>query len=199
MGAGGHVRGDYSKIPHACAALLIGFGPLSPQKGLSPSDSWDLRSELALDRERPRPNWSQIPPDKHCVYVIYCDGGGMPDFKEVSNGGSFKKHSPTVPVGTLKDAWVDGAFLLNVGETHGTTMNLRKRIKRYIRCGLGKATGHYGGRYAWQLPDDMQDDLLVAWKWEGVEDPQELEVSIARAFRAQHSGKYPFAFVERKK
>jgi len=22
-----HVRGDYSKIPHACAALLIGFGP----------------------------------------------------------------------------------------------------------------------------------------------------------------------------
>jgi hypothetical protein len=27
VGAGGHVRGDYSKIPHACAALLIGFGP----------------------------------------------------------------------------------------------------------------------------------------------------------------------------
>ena len=67
----------------------------------------DLRNELASIKGQPRPTWSKIPADKHGVYVVCSERGGMPDFKDVSNGGSFRKQSPTVPVDTLKDAWVD--------------------------------------------------------------------------------------------
>lgn len=70
-----------------------------------------------------------------------------PSFSEVSCGGHFKGRNPTVPVPILEAKWVGGAPVLYVGKAN----ELRRRIREFVVFGSGKAIGHWGGRYIWQL------------------------------------------------
>jgi len=60
-----------------------------------------------------------------------------------------------------------------------------------MQFGQGKAVGHYGGRYIWQLQDAK--DLVVCWKVTLDDEPRVVEKQMIEEFKAAHGGKRPFA------
>jgi hypothetical protein len=128
------------------------------------------------------------------VYVVIRESDAPPDFVPVSHAGRFKGRDPTVPIDVLADKWVNGAHLLYVGKagsSEGGNRGLRRRLDEYRKFGEGRAVGHNGGRYIWQLRDSSE--LLVAWRVTppGV-SPREVEKALMAAFTA-HNGRRPFA------
>jgi len=93
------------------------------------------------------------------VYLILRRSAEPPIFLEKGTGGWFKGMDPNVPVSVFKEKWVDGTEIMYIGKA-GTS--LKKRLRTYMRFGMGLDSPHKGGRYIWQLADSR--DLLVCWK-----------------------------------
>ena len=125
------------------------------------------------------------------VYVVTRPPGTVPRFLSTSGGGWFKGRDPTVLVAVLHSRWIASAEVLYVGKATGGSTGrggLRTRIRQLVDYGGGKAVGHQGGRYLWQLAG--ADEFLVAWKT--VANPTAEETRILTAF-FQRFGAYPFA------
>jgi hypothetical protein len=80
-------------------------------------------------------------------------------------------------------------YIGKAGRINGSA-TLRSRLKQYLAFGEGRAAGHWGGRYVWQLAD--AENLTVCWKTTDVEQAQALEKQMLEAFENEH-GKTPFA------
>ncbi|MGH3780587.1 MAG: hypothetical protein ACRDRO_08130 [Pseudonocardiaceae bacterium] len=120
------------------------------------------------------------------VYVVWRPVSVEPTFVEISPAGWFKGEDPSVPVDTLRSAWVPGAEVVYIGRSGG----LRRRLDDYRRHGAGQPVGHRGGRCIWQLPDP--DLLLVAWQPIPDLDPGDVESRLIAEFVTSY-GHRPFA------
>jgi hypothetical protein len=92
------------------------------------------------------------------VYMVLRATAQRPGFLAASTGGRFKRRDPVVAVDVLERQWVDDAEVLYIGRA----VNLRSRLQDYRDFGLGRAVGHWGGRFIWQLDD--AEDLSVCWR-----------------------------------
>jgi len=118
------------------------------------------------------------------VYVVIRPAETAAAFLTISRGGHFKGKDPTVPVATLIANWVPDCHTAYIGKA----TSLRSRLRQYRDYGQGKAVGHQGGRYIWQLADAA--DLQVCWKRS--DDPRGTESAMLAAFVQQY-GRRPFA------
>lgn len=99
------------------------------------------------------------------VYVIYRETPDPVEFLDKSTGGWFKGGNPSVPIETLEAAWVHDAHVLYVGKAdagQSGRRGIRARFDEYLRFGMGQPTGHWGGRYVWQLAGT--DELMICFK-----------------------------------
>ena len=134
---------------------------------------------------------SVIPREKG-VYIILYINNNEPNFSQVGCGGFFKSKDPNVSVETLKSSWVPNSLVVYIGKAGGanSSATLHSRLKQYFAFGQGKAVGHYGGRYVWQL--EKPRELVVCWKPTPNEDPRTLEKQLISEFVTQFA-KRPFA------
>lgn len=116
-----------------------------------------------------------------------------PGFLEVGTGGFFKEQDPNVAVEELQEKWVDGSHVMYIGKAGGKEgkATLKSRLKQYLGFGAGKAVGHRGGRYIWQLSDSRS--LVVCWKILHDEEPRDVEARMIQDFKREHNGQRPFA------
>lgn len=126
------------------------------------------------------------------VYVVVRESERPPEFLAQSAAGRFRGKDPTVTVDVLKEKWVEGAQVLYIGGAPGPGVRslLQQRVKRHIRFGMGKAIAHAGGRFIWQLRDQMA--LKVAWLPAPGGDVAAEEANYLFFFSAYH-GRLPFA------
>lgn len=129
------------------------------------------------------------------VYMVVCQGDGMPEFLENGTGGLKRKKdkngklkitNPNVPVSELENNWVNGTCVVYIGKA--TTLS--KRISQYLRFGNGENIGHWGGRIIWQIKDSKE--LQLCWKPVDT-NPREEEKRLIADFKRQYDGKRPFA------
>jgi hypothetical protein len=120
------------------------------------------------------------------------DTEAPPEFLTRSVGGWFRQQDPSVDVDVLKEKWVEGAPVIYIGRARGPGVRslLQQRVKRYIRFGQGKAVGHAGGRFIWQLRDHVA--LQVAWLPTPEKDPAITEAALLDEFVLRY-GRLPFA------
>ena len=120
------------------------------------------------------------------VYVVLRESEDTPQFVETGSGGFFKGKNPNVEVSELKANYLNGCNILYIGKA----TNLKNRLKQLIRFGQGKAVGHWGGRYLWQLADAQ--NLIVAWMPTPGVDSRSVEIKMLEEF-VQEFGALPFA------
>lgn len=129
--------------------------------------------------------------DKFGVYLVLRPNTTRPCFLDESKGGHFKGRNPTVAIKALEDKWVDDALVLNIGKAGPREKRtLKCRLTEYIQFGEGRAVGHQGGRYVWQLRNS--DDLLLCWKETPNDVPRNVEKELIREFKAAYR-RLPFA------
>ena len=97
-------------------------------------------------------------PEASAVYALLRDTSSPPEFLERSPAGHFKGRDPTLPVAELRQAWVQDASTVYIGQSN----NLRRRVKQRLDFGSGEPVGAFGGRMIWQLAD--AEALTLAWK-----------------------------------
>lgn len=138
-----------------------------------------------------RLNYDLLPNNKG-TYLILKNESDNYQFLPKGTGGYFKGKDPNVDIQTLKDNWVENTVLLYAGKAGGneSASSIKKRVKQYLEFGQGKAIGHYGGRYIWQLSNNQ--NLLLAWKVAIDRDPREEEKLLLRNFYDEY-GVLPFA------
>lgn len=126
------------------------------------------------------------------IYVILRESTVLPAFLEQSIAGNFKGVDSTVEATVLEAAWVEGAPVVYIGKAGWGAKRdgIRRRLSQYRRHGAGKAVGHRGGEYIWQLANSAQ--LLACWKTTSDDDVQPLETAMIDAFES-HFGRWPFA------
>jgi len=127
-------------------------------------------------------------PQRQGVYAVLRENPTEPEFLPVSPAGWFKGQDPTVPMDILHEKWVPDAKVLYIGKS----VDLRKRVRMYIRFGYGAPIAKWGGRYIWQLADSR--DLLICWKEDS--DSAAEETRLIRRFEQQYR-KLPFANLRR--
>jgi hypothetical protein len=74
-----------------------------------------------------------------------------------------------VPIGALRDNWVDGVDVVYIGKAN----NLQRRLQQYERFGSGKPAAQLGGKLIWQLPDSHT--MRVAWRTTLDDNPRDVE------------------------
>jgi len=120
------------------------------------------------------------------VYIIYRPSTTQPVFLPTSGAG--RRRDPSQPTDVMARKWVDGAQVIYIGKA----TSLRKRIAQYRRFGAGTSDAHWGGRYIWQLDDQLE--LLVAWRVMAAgETPRAEETALIGRFMARYEGRMPFA------
>lgn len=126
------------------------------------------------------------------IYVILREVTAPPVFLEQSIAGKFKGADSTVGVAVLEAAWLEGTPVVYIGKAGwGTKQDgIRRRLSQYRRHGAGRAAGHRGGEYIWQLADSAQ--LLACWKTTADDEVQPLETAMIDAFESRF-GRWPFA------
>jgi len=127
------------------------------------------------------------------VYMVFRSAAHKPDFLPSSGAGWFKNKDPSVTRAELEAAWVAGASVMYIGKAGAGlrgNRGLSKRLSEYRQHGAGAKTGHWGGRYIWQLAD--HGDALVAWKETPDEDPEDVETALIQDFVLRF-GSRPFA------
>lgn len=135
---------------------------------------------------------SQDAPKLPGIYVILRESTEPPAFLGQSIAGHFKGVDSTVEVPVLEASWVDDTPVVYIGKAgRGTKQDgIRRRLSQYRRHGAGKAVGHRGGEYIWQLADSAQ--LLACWKTTADDEVQPLETAMIDAFESRF-GRWPFA------
>ena len=128
-------------------------------------------------------------PQRQGVYAVLREKFTEPEFLPVSPAGWFRGEDPTVPMNIFHEKWVPDAKVLYIGKS----VDLRKRVRMYIRFGYGAPIAKWGGRYIWQLADSR--DLLICWKALNDDARTEEKRLIAR-FERQY-GRLPFANLRR--
>jgi hypothetical protein len=142
-------------------------------------------------------SFASIPKEKG-VYLVLREGGKEPEFFQTGVGGHFKSKDPNIEVNRLKEKWVYGTEILYIGKAgaaysaKSSSQTLNRRVSYYMKFGMGKAVGHYGGRYIWQLKD--YKNLILCWKTlpEKDADPRDLEKKMLNEFYDTY-GTLPFA------
>ena len=131
-------------------------------------------------------------PNEKGVYLILNTTPTKKYFLVKGVGGYFKGTDPNVNKDILNNNWVDNSIVVYIGKAGGknSLATLKKRLKQYLDFGKGKAVGHKGGRYIWQLQN--HSDLLIAWKVLKTEEPSIVETELLKKFDSQF-GKLPFA------
>ena len=124
-------------------------------------------------------------PKEEGVYQILRMSSTPPTFLQKGTGGYFKGKEPNVSIDELRSNWVADEPVVYIGKAS----ELYKRIRQYMQFGSGKAVGHFGGRYIWQLSDS--DGLIVCWKC--VSESRSVEAAMIEGFKNSHNGKRPFA------
>lgn len=135
-------------------------------------------------------NLNAIPKTKG-VYIIYSENI-TPSFEVVGTGGFFKQKNPNVSIEELNQNWVNQSSILYIGKAGSLTASatLYSRLKQYFDFGYGKAVGHYGGRYIWQVKNPYQ--LKVCWLPTPNQEPREIEKTLIQQFVTQFEQR-PFA------
>ncbi|WP_459211762.1 hypothetical protein [Aquimarina rhabdastrellae] len=131
-------------------------------------------------------------PEKMGVYLVLNINNNKPEFLIEGVGGFFKERNPNVSLDILNENWVDDVKTIYIGKA-GSLKNkstLKSRIKQYLKFGKGKAVGHYGGRFIWQLKN--YSDLVFCWLAISDFEPREYEKLMIKEFIQQY-GKRPFA------
>lgn len=131
---------------------------------------------------------NNVAPRKHGVYAILRESDEAPKFLKKGCGGFFKDKDPNVELGELESDWISDTHILYYGKA---SKSIHTRLGQYMSFGCGKAVGHYGGRYIWQLEDS--DELIVCWKETTDKDPREEEKALIQEFKCEHNGNRPFA------
>lgn len=124
-------------------------------------------------------------PKEEGVYQIIRLSSTPPTFLQKGTGGYFKGKEPNVSIDELRSNWVADEPVVYIGKAS----ELYKRIRQYMQFGSGKAVGHFGGRYIWQLADS--DELIICWKL--ASESRSLEAAMIAEFKNNHNGKRPFA------
>lgn len=130
------------------------------------------------------------------VYMVVCPSNTAPEFLSVGTGGFFKDKDSNVPISELQAIWVNDTCVIYVGQAGGirggkqSSATLQSRLRQYLQFGQGKAVGHQGGCYIWQLKDAA--NLLLCWKPLPIDDPRAVEKELIAAFKTRY-GRYPFA------
>jgi hypothetical protein len=133
-------------------------------------------------------------PDSKGVYLIL-NPGKESELLATGTGGHFKEREPNVSIEELKQNWVDNTIVLYIGKAgkEGSKATLHSRIGQYLSFGQGKKTGHWGGRFIWQLKNSRE--LIVCWKPLPADDPRTVEADLINQFRSNYS-KRPFAYLQ---
>ncbi len=107
-----------------------------------------------------RTRCSAVPTDAG-VYVVLRPTRQKPSFLAKSVGGWHKGKDPSVAAEVLRKNWIEDASILYVGLGDGVG-GLQQRLREYMRFGLGKNVGHWGGRLIWQLRNYRQ--MFIRWR-----------------------------------
>lgn len=161
---------------------MVGFGTIKDIRALGFS---------GFVRIADYPAWRPTVPEGQGVYVVVSQAPSGPAFVENGSGGYFRGRDPNVAVPLLRDRWVSGTVLLYVGKAggQGVKTGLRRRIGDYMRFGMGKAVGHWGGRLIWQLAG--AGEFRIGWR--ATDDgPRTIERRLIAEFQARFE-KRPFA------
>jgi hypothetical protein len=128
----------------------------------------------------------QVIPVSAGVYQVLWVNDAMPEFVPHGTGGFFKNKDPNVPISELSAHWVPQSIIIYIGKA----TSLRERLTQYLKFGQGKAIGHRGGRYIWQI--EKSSELQICWKELDRDDPRELEKQLIQNFKNEF-GRRPFA------
>jgi hypothetical protein len=130
-------------------------------------------------------------PKETGVYLVLNTSNSKIDFLEAGSGGWFKGKNPNVSLEELR-ARYSNSLTVYIGKagSESNKATLRSRLKQYVDFGKGKAIGHWGGRYIWQLSNAK--DLIICWKVVTGINPAEVESALISKFKQQF-GVRPFA------
>lgn len=131
-------------------------------------------------------------PQEKGVYVVVRRGNQPTRFLRMNTGCHLRGRNPTVRIPELRRNWIEEARVLYIGKAGGTGIRttLRKRVRCFIRFGLGYSCAHWGGRYIWQIAGAQ--DLVIYWKSTPNQEPREVERALIDDFK-QTYGRLPFA------
>jgi hypothetical protein len=133
--------------------------------------------------------YSSVPKEPG-IYMVIRASDSQPCFLDQSTGGWFKGRDPSYDYASIRQSWVDGAQILYVGMS-ASKKGLKGRLCAFFDFGLGKRTGHRGGRMLWHLQDSGQ--LLVQWRLCSKKEADSAETNAIADFKAAFGGRRPFA------
>ncbi|MBW8687913.1 hypothetical protein [Chitinophaga rhizophila] len=133
---------------------------------------------------------SVLPLTKGVYLVLNLDATPI-RFLPKGAGGFFKGRDQNVTLEQLKQNWIMDTLVIYIGKAGGNGQaTLRSRIKQYLAFGNGKAVGHWGGRFIWQIA--ASQSLVICWKSIGEGDPRAVEADLIKKF-IERFGARPFA------
>jgi hypothetical protein len=126
------------------------------------------------------------------IYIVLREGQAQAEFLPRSIAGHFKGVDSTVERAVLEAAWIPDTSVLYIGKARWGIKRdgLRRRLSQYRRHGAGRAVGHRGGEYIWQVAGS--EAFLVCWKVVDDEAVDQFEADLIDAFEFEH-GRWPFA------
>lgn len=131
-----------------------------------------------------------VPKQRGVYLVLYCEQN-EPRFLVKGTGG-FYRGDPNIPIPVLEEAWVKDSIIVYIGKA-GSKANqrtLKDRLNEYMKFGLGKKVGHWGGRMIWQL--ENAGDLILCWKILPDSEPRDVEKQLIKQ-HIKDFGQRPFA------
>jgi len=131
-------------------------------------------------------------PEQSGIYLVIWPHDRLPVFLSSSLGGHFKGKNPTVSQSELNARWVQGSKVIYIGKAGSAqgAVTLRKRMLSYMKFGMGKPIGHWGGPYIWQI--DGSGTLQICWKVTTGALVESLEKQLIKDFTSQYT-KRPYA------
>lgn len=188
---------EKESVVKASFAIKSTLSESTNQKQFSTVFSKDSIAELKsigftgfLSIEKIIKNYDVLPKQKG-VYILIHSAENS-NFLAVGTGGFFKQREPNVSIDELKRNWIKDSSILYIGKagSENRRATLHSRLKQYFNFGQGKAVGHWGGRYIWQL--EQPYTILVCWMETPNIDPRIIEAEMIRQFVKKY-GQRPFA------